>query len=275
MDSKGSTSSRMLTPVLLQSGKRSRSTCAPKRVRFSTDDIKMREFEVMKLRPLSDASSFRLGDMDAHREYRMAISVRRRHAQDKSHAVNEERGLWRANRLSKKLETDDESHLGIRQEWLEHFREVIERAEARAASEAPEATGRSDDRRPVPVEADRRHEDAEILFLEAVRGQSLNCPVDGIEPAHASSADGASTSDNAKKKTFGRTLKSLTTGFVRASGFTTKSLSYARSKMCFRGTRSENASHATTSRGNFFRWPTRNRSRVHASFDSVVPDHDA
>eukprot|EP00928_Gymnodinium_smaydae_P055026 TRINITY_DN3868_c0_g1_i2.p1 TRINITY_DN3868_c0_g1~~TRINITY_DN3868_c0_g1_i2.p1 ORF type:complete len:278 (+),score=27.47 TRINITY_DN3868_c0_g1_i2:52-885(+) len=277
MDSKGSTSSRTPTPVLEQSRERSRSTCAPKRVRVSTDEIEVREFGVMKLRPLRGASGDQHDDQveDAHREYKMAISLRARQAREESHAVNEERGRWRANRLRKKLRTDDESHLGFPHEWLALFREVIERARASEASEAPETTGRSDDRRPVPGEVNRRQEHAEASFLDALIDQSFNGSADGIEAADASSVEGVPTPGNAKKNTFGHAWSSISDGFVRVAEFTNKSLSSARSKMCFRGTRSPNASQATTSGVNVFRWPIRNRSRVHASFDSVVPDHDA
>eukprot|EP00928_Gymnodinium_smaydae_P014233 TRINITY_DN15185_c0_g1_i2.p1 TRINITY_DN15185_c0_g1~~TRINITY_DN15185_c0_g1_i2.p1 ORF type:complete len:281 (+),score=29.79 TRINITY_DN15185_c0_g1_i2:58-900(+) len=280
MDSKASTSSCVPTPVLKQCGQRGRSSCAPKRARFSMDDIEVQEFEVMNMRPLTSASSDQPGDKEeSDGEYKMSISLRVRQARDESHEVNEARALWRAKRLSKKLESDDESHLGFPREWLTYFSEVIKhtakrnrrRARARAASEA---TG-SDDRRPVPGERGRRHENAEILFVDAVLGQSLDCPVGGIEPAYASSAEGSPPAENGKKNTFRRTWNSLSTGFSRAAGFTKSSLSYARGKMRFRGTHSQNASNATTSGGNFFRWSTRNRSRVHASFESVVPHHDS
>eukprot|EP00928_Gymnodinium_smaydae_P014232 TRINITY_DN15185_c0_g1_i1.p1 TRINITY_DN15185_c0_g1~~TRINITY_DN15185_c0_g1_i1.p1 ORF type:complete len:281 (+),score=32.90 TRINITY_DN15185_c0_g1_i1:58-900(+) len=280
MDSKASTSSCVPTPVLKQCGQRGRSSCAPKRARFSMDDIEVQEFEVMNMRPLTSASSDQPGDKEeSDGEYKMSISLRVRQARDESHEVNEARALWRAKRLSKKLESDDESHLGFPREWLTYFSEVIKhtakrnrrRARARAASEA---TG-SDDRRPVPGEVNRRHENAEVLFLDAVLDESLTCSVDGVEPASATSAEGAPTSANAKKNAFGSTWKSMSNGFVRVAEFTNNRLSSARSKLCLRGTRSQSVPHSTTSGGSVFRWSARNRSRVHASFESVVPHHDS
>eukprot|EP00928_Gymnodinium_smaydae_P009983 TRINITY_DN13746_c0_g2_i1.p1 TRINITY_DN13746_c0_g2~~TRINITY_DN13746_c0_g2_i1.p1 ORF type:complete len:293 (-),score=19.89 TRINITY_DN13746_c0_g2_i1:27-905(-) len=281
-------SSLVPTPVLKQCGQRPESRCALKHFRFFMDEIEVREFEVAILRPLRDASGRQHADTsdDANREYKNSISLRIRQAHDESHQVNEARAQWRARRLIKKMKTDDESHLGFPREWLTHFREVIRRNSARAASTVPdesddqgplpgEGNQRPENEGPLPGEGNQRPENDEILSTDAVLGETLSSSADGSKQASTESAETGPTSGNAKKKTFGRTWNSLSNSVVRVAEVSNKRLSYARGKLWSRCVRSQNASHGTASHVSFFRWPRRNRSRVHSEFESVIPSHES
>eukprot|EP00928_Gymnodinium_smaydae_P095367 TRINITY_DN8197_c0_g2_i1.p1 TRINITY_DN8197_c0_g2~~TRINITY_DN8197_c0_g2_i1.p1 ORF type:complete len:198 (-),score=19.07 TRINITY_DN8197_c0_g2_i1:480-1073(-) len=193
---------------------------------------------------------------DTDRAYAMAISLRRRHARDRSVDVNEEHGRWRAKRLRNKLETDDESHFVFSRECLERCRDAIKRSRDNKAQS------------PVPggTKSDESVEDPSSIGTD-------DCSKPTSTSWPAPSEKGVPSSGRAQKQTLGRTWKSVSNNFMRAAEFTSKRLSSVRNKMRGQGVGFENATRGTAET-RFLRWPTRNRSRIHVEFESVVPRND-
>eukprot|EP00928_Gymnodinium_smaydae_P013732 TRINITY_DN14987_c0_g3_i1.p1 TRINITY_DN14987_c0_g3~~TRINITY_DN14987_c0_g3_i1.p1 ORF type:complete len:290 (+),score=50.47 TRINITY_DN14987_c0_g3_i1:77-871(+) len=254
-------------PGFLAGEKRGRRTSSmldeQTHARFTPGAAEVREYRVETVRVKARQDGTGCEDTDSGDDspsvYKFALRERIRKARRRTVPVNEDRALWRAERLTSTLETSDEKHMGFSSKRLVHLREFF--AEVRATSRA----------HPPGGEVDLSWENEEVF----VTGASSVLGVEAASPGWLESADEGGPSDGRKKKSkIGVAWRSLSSSCTRAAQFTSKGFSNVRRKTWFRDTSSKDASNGGAQWFRITRGPKRDHSRAH-SLASIVPHQEA
>eukprot|EP00928_Gymnodinium_smaydae_P013735 TRINITY_DN14987_c2_g1_i1.p1 TRINITY_DN14987_c2_g1~~TRINITY_DN14987_c2_g1_i1.p1 ORF type:complete len:142 (+),score=15.30 TRINITY_DN14987_c2_g1_i1:182-607(+) len=130
---------------------------------------------------------------------------------------------------------------------------------------------------PPRGEVDLSEGNDEVSLTDLPKGQTAAISVDGVEsesPGFPGPEVKSETSCEKPKSKVAVAWRSLSTRCTRAAKFTSKSLSNVRRNAWFQDASSRDASHPGSQRLRFMRWHMRGKTRVHASFASVVPHEE-